>query len=490
MDKGGGKFFLTMKLPIGLSLFLLASVSAFAQATATKPNIVILLADDLGYGDLGCTGSTQIKTPRIDSIAKEGVFCTQGYTAAPVCAPSRCGLMSGKSPARIGNDMNQAGNEPGHDPEFLGLNVKEKTMADRLKALGYTTALVGKWHMGSKPQFHPLKRGFDFFHGFLGGGHNYFPTKGKLNDIGALESNFEKPRPIAYLTDDLAQVGAEMIRAQKKQNGKPLFLFMSFNAPHTPMQATEEDLADFAQISNKGRRTYCAMMKSLDRGVGVILDALKETGMDRNTIVVFMSDNGGAVGTNNSCNAPFNGKKGTLLEGGLRTPFLVRWPEHIKAGSRYDEPVTSLDLTPTFVHAAGGEVSSEEKLDGVDVLPLFHGTNAATPRNLFWRFHGVNMLRSGDMKLISRPDRLPMMFDLKNDKVEQHDLFRSRLDEAEAMQRKLGAWFFTCPDPLYVEGFNWARIQSEEYEKDYPQQQPATDGYPIVGKKKESVAAP
>ncbi|WP_346187945.1 sulfatase [Rubritalea halochordaticola] len=464
-----------MKLiTILFSLPTMAAVISLILGSATaepkKPNFLIILADDLGSGDLSCTGSTQINTPHIDSIAAGGALCTQGYTAAPVCAPSRCGLMTGKSPAMIGNDMNLGPNLDGMDPEFHGLNVKEKTMADRLKALGYTTAVVGKWHLGEKEQFQPAQRGFDIFHGFLSGGRDYFAQNKGNGGAREIQSTLGEVPEVTYLTDDLTDAGIKIIEQCKDE---PFFLFMSYNAPHTPMQATKEDLALYEYVENKKRRTYCAMVHGLDRGVGRLLESLKVNGVDQNTLVVFMSDNGGAS-SNSSCNAPLRAAKGTLLEGGVRTPFLVSWPGVITPGTIIESPVSALDWMPTFIHAAGGSVSEKDGLDGLDLVGVLSGkVKEPAPRDLYWRFHGVNMMRSGDLKIIDRANALPWVFDLSKDPGEQNDLFKARLEEADSLKRKLGDWVLEVPHPLYWEGDNWAKIQAKAYEKSEAAKQPA-----------------
>ena len=267
------------------------AIAVLSNLEKAKPNFILIVADDLGYADLSLHGSKQIPTPNIDRLAKEGVNFTQGYVSSPVCGPSRAGLMTGRNQVKFGFDNNMAENQPGFDPQFQGLPVSEKTIAERLKPLGYVSALVGKWHLGYEPHFHPLKRGFDEFWGYQGGGHDYFTSqpdgKGYLSPI---ECNYKTPQPITYLTDDKGDECVDFIRRHKDQ---PFFLFASFNAPHAPMQATEADLELFKHIKDTKRRTYCAMVHRLDVNIGRIMDALKEEGLDENTLVVFISDNGG-----------------------------------------------------------------------------------------------------------------------------------------------------------------------------------------------------
>ena len=339
------------------AILLPAAVSAEAgEEPPTPPNLILLLADDLGYGDLGVTGSKQIPTPHIDSLAAEGVRFTDAYVTSPVCAPSRAGLMTGRHQVTFGFRDNLAPVQPGHDPEFVGLPPDQTTLADRLKALGYTTGLIGKWHLGERPQFHPTKRGFDEFWGFLGGSHDYFRAEpgGEKQLAGPILCNYKEQGPITYLTDDQGDECVDFIRRHKD---RPFFLFASFAAPHTPMQATTEDIKRFAHIKGRLRRTYCAMVYRLDQNVGKILDELRAQGIERETFVVFLSDNGGQCApgmSNGALNAPFRGGKTMVLEGGIRVPMIFKWPAGLPAGKTVDAMVSALDLYPTFVRAAVG----------------------------------------------------------------------------------------------------------------------------------------
>ena len=340
-----------MKLIQTLIVTWLGCATIFA---AEKPNIILILivADDLGYGDVGFQGSTQIKTPNIDALAQSGVRFTQGYVSAPVCSPSRAGLLTGKMGVRFGYDNNLDDETPGFDRQYAGLNVKEKTIADRLKAVGYQTGIIGKWHLGNQPQFHPLKRGFDEFWGFLGGGHNYFSTTKDGQPEPKIECNFKTAAPITYITDD---IGTECSDFIQRHRSEPFFLYAAFNAPHNPLQATTEDLEKFAFITDVKRRTYCAMVHRLDVNIGRIVEAVTKAGVASNTIIAFISDNGGPVDQNASLNAPLNGQKGILLEGGTRVPFVVAWPGTLPSDLIFTNPVSALDFAPTFLAAANDE---------------------------------------------------------------------------------------------------------------------------------------
>jgi len=451
-------------------LLVLATLPASQSLAATKPNFILVVADDLGYADVGFHGSTQIKTPHLDRLAAEGMVCTNGYVSAPVCSPSRAGLLTGRNQPTFGYDNNLAGNQPGFDPEFGGLPISETTIPDRLKPLGYVSGLIGKWHLGALPQFHPLKRGFDEFWGFTGGGHNYFPTPPGKGYNAPIECNYKQAEPITYITDDIGNEAVDFIRRHRDE---PFFLFVSFNAPHAPLQATEEDLELYAHIADKRRRTYCAMVHRLDVNVGKILDATEQAQLTEKTLVVFISDNGGPLDQNTARNAPLNGQKGILWEGGMRVPFVMHWPRTLRAGRQYDHPVSSLDFAATFVTAAGGTIRPDDKLDGVDLLPYLTGKTDGRPHDtMLWRFTISAAIRDGDWKLVRLPDRLPMLYNLSDDISEQHDRALDHLDRTRAMLKQLGDWDVRLPHPLFLEGAVWKRRQLELYDRKYPLTQP------------------
>ncbi len=435
------------------------------RKAGNKPNFILIVADDLGFGDLGFTGSTQIKTPSIDKLAESGVNFTQGYVTSAVCSPSRAGLLTGRNQVAFGHDNNLGGNQPGFDPQFLGLPLSEKTIADYLKPLGYTNGLVGKWHLGYEAQFHPLKRGFDEFWGYTGGGHDYFSA-----DKVPIECNYKTADPLTYITDD---VGSECVDFVGRHKDEPFFLFASFNAPHTPMQATEEDLELYSHIENKKRRTYAAMVHRLDINIGRIVDAVDQAGLKDNTLIVFISDNGGPYDTNGSINAPYRGQKGSLLEGGIHVPFIMNWPKSIPSGKIMNDPVVSFDFAPTFIELAGGEISEEAKFDGLNLMPHILGQNTATPHNeLMWRFTISAAIRDGDWKLVRLPDRLPMLYHLPSDTAEQNNLALKNLEKTEELLKKLGDWDVSLPHPVFLEGAVWKKRQLRLYDKKYLLVQP------------------
>ncbi len=460
-------------LSLSVLVFILFSSvgKTSAQNKQTKPNFIIILADDLGYADLGFNGSKQIPTPNIDALAKAGISFTNGYVSAPVCSPSRAGLLTGKNQVRFGYDNNLGENQPGFDPEYMGLPLSEITLADRLKKLGYVTGLIGKWHLGHEPKFHPLKRGFDEFWGYTGGGHDYFSAEPNGNGYKApIECNYKTPQTITYITDDKGDECADFIRRHKNE---PFFLYASFNAPHAPMQATKADLELFKHIKDEKRRTYCDMVYRLDVTVGKILKTLEKEGLEENTVVVFLSDNGGPADSNASVNAPLNGQKGILLEGGIRVPFVIKWPGKLKAGVKIDAPVLSLDLLPTFVETAGGTISEKDDLDGVNLIPYLQGKTTEIPhQSMNWRFTISAAVRDGNWKLIRLPDRLPMLFNLADDISEQNDVALQNLDRTKTMVKQLGTWDVKLPHPVFLEGAVWKKRQLDLYDNKYQLVQP------------------
>lgn len=378
------------RLILAVIFFAIFAPVATAQQ-ARKPNIVVIVGDDMGYGDVGFHGCKDIPTPNLDALAKSGVRFTSGYVSGPYCSPTRAGLLTGRYQTRFGHEFNPSGGPR------QGLPVTETTLATLLRDAGYATGLIGKWHLGSEDVFHPLNRGFGEFFGFLGGAHSYFPDKGSSVVRGKSAANEKE-----YLTDAIARESVAFINKHKTE---PYFLYVAFNAVHTPMHATDERLQRFNSIEDKTRRTYAAMMVAMDEAIGKIVAAIRETGQEENTLIFFISDNGGPtmVGTttNGSINRPLRGSKRTTLEGGIRVPFLASWKGKMPAGAVYDHPVIQLDIFPTALAVAGVERTSKTKLDGVDLLPYVTGKNASPPhQHLYWRFGPQMAIRSGDWVLV------------------------------------------------------------------------------------------
>ena len=379
-----------------LLLFGLALNPGFARgAQAERPNIVVLVADDMGFSDVGFQGAKDIPTPHLDGLARGGIRFTNGYVSGPYCSPTRAGLLTGRYQQRFGHEFNPGG-EAGTGN--LGLPTSETTLVERIREAGYRTGLVGKWHLGSAPRFHPQKRGFDEFFGFLGGAHTYFAARAR-NIYRGTEVVTER----AYLTDAF---GREAVSFIDRHKGHPFFLEVAFNAVHTPMDATDERLGRFASIQDKTRRTYAAMLSALDDAVGALLLKVRESGLEESTLIFFFSDNGGPtmLGTtiNGSINAPLRGSKRTTLEGGIHVPFVASWKGKLPAGRVYEKPVIQLDILPTALAAAGVAIRPDWKLDGVNLLPfLADDSDAKIPHeSLYWRFGRQDAIRRGEWKLV------------------------------------------------------------------------------------------
>ena len=432
------------------------------------PNIVLIVADDLGYADVGFHGVEDIPTPSLDALARRGVRFTNGYVSGTWCSPSRAGFLTGRYQQRFG--------ESGHEAALENsLSLSETTLAERLQAAGYVTGLVGKWHLGLAPEFHPLERGFDEFFGFLRGGHNFLPDvpsiifpdhEGLGEDLGATEEGrahlhrqiMRGTEPVVeenYLTDAIGREAAAFV---ERHEAEPFFLFVSFNAVHTPMQATERRLGVFDDVSHPVRRVYNAMMLALDEAVGALFEQLDRSGVLEDTLVFFISDNGGPTlhryAYNASDNTPLRGSKGTTLEAGIRVPFVASWPGGLPSGTSFDEPVIALDLVPTALAAAGVVIEEEWAFDGVNLLPYLHGDATGRPHEaLFWRSWGQMAVRRGDWKLVSyvakmdegellrgeaRDEMTPYrLYNLRRDVGESEDLAE---DEPERAAELLALW--------------------------------------------------
>ena len=417
-----------------------ATETAEPAAQARRPpNIVLIVVDDLGYADVGVQGLRGIATPHLDSIARSGVRLTAGYVSAPVCSPSRAGIMTGRYQQRFGIYDNAPTST--NDPRY-GLPRGQPTLAERLRALGYRTALFGKWHLGSPGWQRPNARGFDETLTYLNsGGHRYLGTPAKPNllyrgDRVVTESE--------YLTFAFAREAVSFIR---RSAGAPFFLAVPFGAVHPPQEAPAAYVARYASIADKKRRLMAAMLSTLDDSVGRILAALREEGLESDTLVFFVSDNGGDPRKNASRNDPFSGAKGDLLEGGIRVPFFVRWPARLPAGRVYDRPVSSLDIAATALAAAGFNDRAAPALDGVDLLPYLTDARGGDPHAaLFWRYTtlgqpraGQAAIRSGDHKLLRRGGR-DALYDLARDPRETRDLSVEQPELAVALRRRLDGW--------------------------------------------------
>lgn len=424
------------------------------------PNVVVILADDMGYGDVGAYGSKDVRTPNIDRLAADGVRFTDAYVSGPYCSPSRAGLLTGRYQERFGHEFNLLPTIPAHRDG--GLPVSEVTMANRLKAAGYRTALIGKWHLGSSDRFHPLNRGFDEFFGFLSGQHSYFHP-GPASD--PIYDGRTPVTDVPYLTQAFGDRAVDFITRQKDH---PFFLFLSFSAPHFPPEAPAEYVARFASIPDELRRVYAAMVAAMDDAIGKTLASLRDNGLDENTLVIFLSDNGGATmltsGLNGASNAPLRGSKRQTWEGGIRIPFVMRWTGKLAAGKVDHRPIIQLDILPTALAAAGVPLAPDWNLDGVDLLPYLTGKRPGAPHEvLYWRLGGTMAIRKGDWKLVKTsegqfrdydPSVLKELsgaglYDLKSDVGETRDLAAVHPEKVHELSRDWQQWNATLVKPLW-----------------------------------------
>lgn len=386
-------------------LFLFFALCSSLSA-ATQPNVLVIIADDLGYADIGVHGGTEVPTPNIDALAASGVRCTSGYVSAPYCSPSRAGFLTGKAATRFGHEFNpHVGDEA-----KLGLPLDQRTIANVMRDAGYATALVGKWHQGFDEAHHPQSRGFDDYFGFLVGGHNFLLHKDAEPKFGTAHSHDliyrgrEVQRLDGYTTDLFTD---EALGFMNRNAKKPWFLYLAYNAVHTPLEMVEKHQSRLpTEVKNPARRGYLSLLLGLDDAIGRITAELKAK--HPNTLVFFFSDNGGSgkrpfFATNTGINTPLRGDKGQTLEGGIRVPFFVNWTGQLPAGKVYDQPVSSLDVLPTAASVAG--TKAPEGIEGVNLLPHLKGEKADAPHeSLSWRFGPQKAIRRGKWKLVDFRD--------------------------------------------------------------------------------------
>ena len=431
----------------GLSPAMAEAVPVEAK-DACQPNVVLIFADDLGYADAGFQNQSQdVETPNMDRLAADGAIMTAGYVTAPVSGPSRAGLMTGRYQQRFGYHDN-IGPFVREEGIVQGLPLDLKTMADYFKDAGYRTGMVGKWHDGDPIEYWPNNRGFEDFFGFNNGAANYWV--GSRN----MEKHQTKPYAAIYRNDELVEnfdeyltdrFGMEAVNYIEKRKDEPFFLYVPFNAIHGPLQATDEDMERFKHIESVERRTAVAMNYNMDQNIGRILDKLEEHDLMEDTIIFFLSDNGGKEDDNYSWNHPLRGQKGSLWDGGIRIPFTVTWIGTIPAGQTLDEPVNALDILTTSLAAAGIEEKEEWQLDGFNLLPYLKGEEKQLEdRFLYWENPRNMAIRDRDWKLI-QPNKLrkksqPQLFKISEDIGEQKNLIRKYPEEAARLQKAFNEW--------------------------------------------------
>ena len=434
-----------------LRLLLATCACALAFAADRKPNILVIVSDDHGYADVGFNGGKAVPTPHLDALAASGVRCTSGYVSHPFCSPTRAGLLTGRYQQRFGHE-----NNPAYNPTdaVAGLPLTEKLLPQFLREAGYRTGWIGKWHLGATPAHTPWARGFEHTYGFIGGGHSFsgwaIDVKKEYNVPLTRDGQATTEIP-AHLTTAFGQEAAAFVT---RQAGAPWMLYLAFNAPHTPHMPTAEREKQFADVKDPTRRKYLAQISLLDDAIGEVTRALAASGQTQDTLVFFFSDNGGkpSLGADNT---PLRAKKGTVYEGGVRVPFVISWPARLKAGSTYDRPVSSLDVTATALSLAGVTFPSERRLDGVNLIPFLRGETQAAPHtNLFWRIWRTGgeqsyAVRSGDWKLVRNGKQPDELYDLSTDIGEAKDLASARPEVVAKLSADLSAWDKELVAPLF-----------------------------------------
>jgi arylsulfatase A-like enzyme len=463
-----------------------------AAAAERKPNILVIVADDLGYGELSVQGNPQIPTPSIDSLAKNGIRFTSGYVSGPYCSPTRAAFMTGRYQQRYGHEFNPG---PAQSASTVfGLSLKETTIGNRLKAAGYATGWFGKSHLGYAPQFHPLQRGFDEYFGFLGGAHDYLDAAGDAHNPILRGTNVVNN--IDYTTDAF---GREAIQFIEKHRAEPWFVYLPFNAVHAPLESIEKYLSRFPNIADRKRRTFAAMLSAMDDAVGAVLAKIRALGQEENTLIFFFSDNGGPTAQTTSGNGPLRGFKAQTWEGGIRIPYIIQWKSHLPAGQVDDRPVIQMDILPTALAAAGVEVQPAWKLDGVNLLPYLDGARTEPPHPaLYWRFGGQMAIRMGDYKLVKAPGLQAgssalagsantdhaELYNLTKDIGEKEDLAAKEPGKVKELASAWNAWNAELVEPL------WGRPGQQQRRNARPGATPSANASSAGPWKKGDVLAP
>lgn len=445
---------------------------------AEQPNIVLIVADDLGYPDICAYGCTSGRTPHIDSLAERGVKFTDGYVSAPICSPSRAGMLTGRYQQRFGHEFNAGGQARSHRMG-LGTPASETLLPAYLKSAGYATGMSGKWHLGSIDALHPLNRGFDEFFGFLHGANAYFDHKSRTDAVFANARGLRGRGPVnpilrghepvheaEYLTDALTREAVAFI---DRHADDPFFLYVPYNAPHTPLEVTRHYYDRFPEIEDHATRVYKAMISAVDDGVGAILATLKEHGVSDNTLVIFTADNGCAIYTQACTNEPLHHGKLLPFEGGVRVPFLAAWPNGLPAGRTVDTPVSTLDIVPTAIALADVPIThmARQRFDGVNFVDLVNAKGKAVgkaapadslkyepvrfgrgDRPIFWRNKDNAGVRLGQWKLV-RLGEFEFLFDLSTDIGEKTNLIDAKPDVAAELRRAYDGWARETRAPLW-----------------------------------------
>ncbi|MEM6841325.1 MAG: sulfatase-like hydrolase/transferase [Bacteroidota bacterium] len=433
-------------LILSLSVLLRLLVTPM-YAQSSKPNIILIVTDDQGWADVGFNGATDIPTPNLDRLARQGIIFSQGYVSHPYCSPSRAGLLTGRYQARFGHDCNPPYQK---NDSTVGTPLSETMLSEVLQDNGYRTAAIGKWHLGDHPSLLPPNRGFDHWFGFSSGGMNYWGQPDGDHKTVYRNQQPVDPQELHYLTDDFSEEAVGFIQENRRN---PFFLYLAYNAPHAPDQVTPAYLEKTKHIEYGGRSVYAAMVAGVDAGVGKIDSTLLANNLKENTIIIFLSDNGGRA--EHADNRPFRGHKGMLFEGGIRVPFLITWPAAIKQSAKYPKPIISLDIFPTVLAATQSTTSKNLQLDGTDLLPYLSGQSDEVPHKiLFWRSVGgfEYAVREGNYKLYksSYKDR-KLLFDIEQDPYEHKDIAAKYPEVVKSLDNKYQEWNRAMMDPQWVD---------------------------------------
>ena len=435
---------------------------------AERPNIVLIVADDLGYSDVGFNGCKEIPTPHLDRIAESGVVFSSGYASHPYCSPSRAGLLTGRYQQRFGHECNPQPDADFKEGQATGLPLTETTLAKVLHDAGYATGAIGKWHLGDAKPYWPNRRGFDEWFGFSAGGMSYWGDMGKKPAALGVHRGDEPvdKNALTYLTDDFS---TEAVQFVDRHRDHPFFLYLAYNAPHAPDQATKRHLKKTAHIEYGGRAVYGAMVAAMDEGIGRVNAKLEELGVAENTLVIFYSDNGGRK--EHAMNFPYRGHKGMLFEGGIRVPFVMKWPSRVPKGVTVKSPITALDIFPTVLAAAGVRPDEPTKLDGINLLPMLAGNSQSQgARTLFWRYAMGDgkfgyAVRDGDLKLVqSGYKNDSLLFDLASDPWERINLATDHPETVKRLVKLIAEWDQENIQPQWLDGHG-QNVRSEEAER-------------------------
>jgi arylsulfatase A-like enzyme len=432
--------------------FLHTTLAAPATAVAARtrrppgrrPNLLFILADDMGYGDLSCYGRPDYRTPVLDALARQGVRFTSAYAAGPVCSPTRCAFHTGRYPQRVDVGLREPLTQKDHE---AGLPASHPTVGSLLNASGYETALIGKWHLGWKPEFGPNRHGYQEFFGILSGAADYFTHSagdgpaGQTSSAGKrdLWENLAPSQRTGYLTDLLSDRAVEFVRRRRT---RPFYLSLHYTAPHSPWEGPEdaaiahENHGEGPMIEGGSLKIYASMVRSMDAGIGRVLEAVRRSGLERDTLVIFTSDNGGE---RYSFNWPFSFQKGFLWEGGIRVPAIARWTGQIPAGGVTDQPAITMDWTATMLAAAGAAPAADYPLDGDDLMPVCRGVQAPYERTLCWRSRGREAARMGAWKYV-KDSGAERLFDVVTDPGEKTDVRLQRAAIFEEIKARYRAW--------------------------------------------------